>query len=87
VIYRGELDHYRDGVRVICTLTRSQPAGWTGYSGRVNAAMLAQTAWPASQHPLAFVCGPTSFVETVAENLIGLGYPPERVKTERFGGT
>ena len=87
VIYRGELDLCRDGVRVICTLTRSQPPGWTGYSGRVNAAMLAQTPWPASQHPLAFVCGPTSFVETVAENLIGLGYPPERVKTERFGGT
>jgi ferredoxin-NADP reductase len=87
VIYRGELDHYRDGVRVTCTLTRSQPPGWTGYSGRVNAAMLAQAVWPASQHPLAFVCGPTSFVETVAENLIGLGYPPERVKTERFGGT
>ncbi len=48
VIYRGELDHYRDGVQVICTLTRSQPPGWTGYSGRVNAAMLAETVWPAS---------------------------------------
>jgi len=87
VIYRGELDHYGDGARVIYTLTRSQPPGWTGYSGRVNAATLAETAWPASQHPLAFVCGPTRFVETVAENLIALGYPPDRVKTERFGGT
>lgn len=87
VIYRGELDQYRDGVRVICTLTRSQPPGWTGFSGRVNAAMLTKTVWPASQHPLAFVCGPTSFVEAVAENLIGLGYPPGHVKTERFGGT
>jgi ferredoxin-NADP reductase len=87
VIYGPELGQYHDGVQVICTLTRSQPAGWTGYSGRVNAAMLAQTVWPASQHPLAFVCGPTSFVEAVAESLIGLGYPPERVKTERFGGT
>jgi ferredoxin-NADP reductase len=87
VIYHGELDQYGDGVRVICTLTRSQPPGWTGYSGRVTAAMLTETVWPASQHPLAFICGPTSFVEAVAENLIGLGYPPERVKTERFGGT
>jgi ferredoxin-NADP reductase len=49
--------------------------------------MLAETAWPAGQHPLAFVCGPTSFVETVAEKLTALGYPPGRVKTERFGGT
>ena len=87
VIYRGELDRYRDGAQVIWTLTRSQPPGWTGYSGRVNPAMLAQAVWPASQHPLAFVCGPTSFVETVGENLIGLGYPPKRVRTERFGGT
>jgi ferredoxin-NADP reductase len=87
VIYRGELGQHGDGVRVICTLTRSQPPGWTGYSGRVNAAMLTEIAWPASQHPLAFICGPTSFVEAVAENLIALGYPPQRVKTERFGGT
>ena len=87
VIYRSELDQYRDGVRVIWTLTSSQPPGWTGYSGRVNAAMLTETAWPAGQHPLAFICGPTTFVEAVAENLLGLGYPPERVKTERFGGT
>jgi ferredoxin-NADP reductase len=87
VIYHGELDNYRDGAQVIYTLTRTQPPGWTGYAGRVNAAMLAETAWPASQHPLAFVCGPTSFVETVAENLVGLGYPPGRVKTERFGGS
>jgi len=86
VIYRGELDHYRDGVRVIWTLTNSQPPGWTGYSGRVNAAMLTETVWPASEHPLAFICGPTTFVEVVAEHLLGLGYPPERVKTERFGG-
>lgn len=49
--------------------------------------MLAQTVWPPSQHPLAFVCGPTTFVETAAENLIGLGCPSECVRTERFGGT
>ena len=86
VIYRGELNQYCDGVQVIYTLTRRQPPGWTGYAGRVNAVMLAETVWPASQHPIAFVCGPTTFVETVAENLVGLGYPSERVKTERFGG-
>jgi ferredoxin-NADP reductase len=87
VIYHGELDQYRDGVEVSYTLTRSQPPGWTGYSGRVDAALLAKIAWPASQHPLAFVCGPTSFAEAVAGNLVALGYPAGRVKTERFGGT
>ena len=86
VIYHSELDQYRDGVEVSYTLTRSQPPGWTGYSGRVDAALLAKIAWPASEHPLAFVCGPTSFVEAVAGNLVTLGYPAGRVKTERFGG-
>jgi ferredoxin-NADP reductase len=87
VIYRSELDHHQDGAEVICTLTRSQPPGWTGYSGRVDAAMLATVAWPAARHPLTFVCGPTRFVETVAASLVAAGYPPDRVKTERFGGT
>jgi ferredoxin-NADP reductase len=87
VIYRGELDHYRDPIQVSYTLTRGRPPGWTGYSGRVDAAMLAEVAWAAGEHPLAFVCGPNSFVETVAGKLVALGYPPARVKTERFGGT
>lgn len=49
--------------------------------------MLAEIVWPADQNPLAFVCGPTNFVETVAGNLAALGYPPGRVKAERLGGT
>jgi ferredoxin-NADP reductase len=87
VIYRSELDQALDGAQVSYTLTRSQPPGWTGFSGRVNDAMLANVAWPASENPLAFVCGPTRFVETVAELLVARGYPASRVKTERFGGT
>jgi ferredoxin-NADP reductase len=87
VIYHSELGQYRDGAEVSYALTRSQPPGWTGYAGRVDAALLAKIAWRASRHPLAFVCGPTSFVEAVAGNLVALGYPAGRVKTERFGGT
>ena len=87
VIYRAELDSYRDGAQVSYTLTRSQPPGWTGYAGRINAALLAEVAWPAAQNPAAFICGPTSFVEAAAAALVGLGYRPEQVKTERFGAT
>ena len=87
LIYRDELDGQHDGVEIIYTLTREQPAGWTGYARRVDRALLAETAWPAGRNPLAFVCGPTSFVETVAAGLVALGYEPGRVKTERFGGT
>jgi len=87
VIYRAELDQHHDGAEVTYTLTRSQPPGWTGHAGRVDVALLAQVAWPATASPLAFICGPTSFVETAAAGLVGLGYPPDRVKTERFGAT
>ncbi len=87
VIYRSELEAGMDGVAVIHTLTRKQPPGWTGYARRPDEQMLAEAAWPAAEMPLAYVCGPTPFVETVAAGLVGLGYPPERVKTERFGAS
>lgn len=87
VIYRDELDQYDNGVQVVYTLTRSQPPGWTGHAGRIDQALLAEVAWPAEATPLAYICGPTSFVETAAAGLVRLGYPPERVKTERFGAT
>jgi ferredoxin-NADP reductase len=87
VIYRDELGQHHDGVAVSYTLTRSQPPGWTGHTGRINADLLADAAWPAAANPVAYICGPTSFVETAAAGLVGLGYPPERVKTERFGAT
>ncbi len=87
VIYRAELGERADDVEVVHTLTREQPPGWTGYARRVDAGLLDEVVWPVDQDPLAFVCGPTSFVETVADGLVALGYPAQRVKTERFGAT
>jgi ferredoxin-NADP reductase len=87
VIYRDELDGHSDAVQVSYALTRSQPAGWNGYARRVDDEMLAEVAWHAADKPLAYACGPTSFVETVAAGLVRLGYPPVRVRTERFGAT
>jgi ferredoxin-NADP reductase len=86
-IYRAELDEPDAGVEVVRTLTREQPAGWQGYARRVDEALIREVAWPPDRSPLAFVCGPTSFVETVATGLVENGYPPHRVKTERFGAT
>ena len=86
VIYRRELDQYRESAEVRYTLTRRQPPGWDGFAGRVDDAMLARIAWPAAERPLAFICGPTPFVEAVAELLVARHYPESRVKTERFGG-
>jgi ferredoxin-NADP reductase len=86
VIYRAELGALGDSV--VYALTRSQPPGWTGYARRVDAEMLASVAWPSGgSSGLAYVCGPTSFVETAAGSLVRLGYPAERVRTERFGAS
>jgi ferredoxin-NADP reductase len=88
VIYRAELERRGgDGLTVVHTLTRSQPPGWTGYARRVDAEMLAAVAPAPARLPLGYVCGPTPFVEAVAEALVQLGHQPHRVKTERFGAT
>jgi ferredoxin-NADP reductase len=36
---------------------------------------------------VAFVCGPTGFVETVADLLVDIGHDPANIRTERFGPT
>ena len=88
VIYREELERVAgDGLDVVLTLTRSQPEGWTGHSRRVDSELLSKVAPPPAERPLAFVCGPTPFVEAVALALVDLGHDPGLVKTERFGPT
>jgi ferredoxin-NADP reductase len=76
-----------DRFEVFYTLTRSQPAGWTGFSRRIDREMLAEVAFPPALQPLCMVCGPTPLGEAVAEGLVDQGYMPDRVKTERFGPT
>ena len=88
VIYREELDRLAandPGLTVAYTLTRDQPEGWTGFERRIDEDMLAEVFGGTDPGATAFVCGPTRFVEVAAEGLVGLGYDPSRVRTERFG--
>jgi ferredoxin-NADP reductase len=89
VIYRDELARVRgeDGADVQLTLTREWPEGWQGHRGRVNQRLLEEIAWPPETRPLSYVCGPTAFVESVAEALVKGGHEPSRIRTERFGPT
>jgi ferredoxin-NADP reductase len=90
IIYRQELDGLvanDDGLSVIHTITRGAPVGWQGESRRVDEDMLAAHVFSAKAEPRIFVCGPTSFVESVATHLVALGHDESAIKTERFGGT
>jgi ferredoxin-NADP reductase len=84
VIYRAELLG-RDEVHL--ALTREWPPDWDGHRGRIDRELLGELTWPAGQHPLSYVCGPTGFVESVAEILVAAGHDPGQIRTERFGPT
>jgi ferredoxin-NADP reductase len=87
VIFRPELDELTaSGVPIHWVYTRRTPVGWPSAPGRVSTASLGGAVVPSAEHPAIFVCGPTSFVEAVADILVSLGHPAESVKTERFGG-
>lgn len=90
IIYREELEAMakrHSELRIIHTLTRRQPTGWSGYSRRIDKSLLAATCFPPAENPEIFVCGPTSLVENVAKALVELGHNPLKIKTERFGPT
>jgi ferredoxin-NADP reductase len=89
VFYRDELSQLAndDGVQAHYTLTRTQPDGWTGFSGRVDATMLSAVGPRPDERPHIYVCGPTAFVEHAADLLVDLGHPPQAIKAERFGPT
>ena len=90
IIYRDELERLAssgDGFTVAHALTRTQPSGWKGYARRIDREMLRDVAWPKEQTPIAYICGPTSFVEAAANLLVESGYDASWIKTERFGAT
>ena len=75
------------GLAIHRTLTRERPDGWAGYDRRVDRAMLEEVGPSPAERPRVFVCGPTGFVETVADVLVELGHDPGAIHAERFGPT
>jgi ferredoxin-NADP reductase len=90
VIYREEIARLvgrHNGLQVTHTLTRDAPADWRGHTRRIDREMLLEVFPGPEARPLAYVCGPTPMVESVATLLVSLGHAPERIRTERFGPT
>jgi ferredoxin-NADP reductase len=88
-IYRQELAELgaRPGVDIHFTLTREWPDDWQGHRGRIDRDLLETVGWSPAEDPRVYVCGPTPFVEAVAEALVAIGHAPGRIRTERFGPT
>ena len=90
IIYRGELDRLhgaRDGFILTHTLTREVPDGWTGERGRIGRVMLTHRGFAPGERPHIFVCGPTPFVEAIADHLVAIAHEQSSIRTERFGPT
>ena len=87
-IYREEVERAASdgGVAVSWVYTRAAPAGRNGAVGRLDERRLGESVWTPDDEPISYVCGPTGFVEHVADALVRLGHPPARIRTERFGG-
>jgi ferredoxin-NADP reductase len=83
--YADELRRPEPGLDVTYVYTRETPEGWPAPPRRLGVAEVNNGGWPPDFEPSCFVCGPTGFVETVADILVALGHDPHRIKTERFG--
>ncbi|ROT29743.1 ferredoxin reductase [Micromonospora sp. HM5-17] len=81
---RARDDH---GLDVTYLYTREVPEGSAATPHRIGVADLNTHGWPPELEPACYVCGPTGFVERVADILVALGDDTRRIRTERFGPT
>ncbi len=88
VIYASELERHSapgTGLDVTYAYSRRVPPEWPRRPGRVDQATVTGSLWPPEVEPICFVCGPTGFVEHVADLLLQGGHPSGRINTEFYG--
>lgn len=73
--------------KVIVTMTRAGEGQkpWAGRTGRVSAEMIMEECdtWATAVY---YIAGPPNMVQVIRQTLEGMNVPPERIKTELFGG-
>src|SRR5450755_3216442 len=88
LLYAAELKRIAvggSGLSVDVVYTRAAPPGTRGRTGRLDSDRLAALAGSQDAGAVCFVCGPTGFVESIADLLTSQGMDPRQVRTERFG--
>jgi NAD(P)H-flavin reductase len=77
LLYPGELAAWADGMEVMVTVDTA-PAGYDGSVGLVTGPLARADVDPARTH--ALVCGPEVMMRHVADDLLGRGVAPGRVR-------
>jgi ferredoxin-NADP reductase len=85
LLYDEEVARFREQGYATVLHTRRAPPGDARPPGRLTRADLDEHALAPATAPTCFVCGPTGFVETVVDHLVGLGHDPDRIRAERYG--
>ena len=71
---------------VVVTMTRPEGTAWKGPRGHLTAELLAQSV-PSLTSRRIHLCGPIPMMDATKALLIGMGVPPDQLKTESFGTT
>ena len=88
IIYHHELVAAADRdpqFRLLITLTRQLPEGWSGGVGRITLPALQALLKDLGGDADTFVCGNAGFVEAASGLLVQAGLRVESIRTERFG--
>lgn len=92
IIFRKELEGYADltqSLKLQLTVSRPEKAknGWTGLTGRIDAAMVKKLIPDySSLNPTFWLCGPPPMVEAIEPVLGELNISSARIRSEKFTG-
>ena len=85
LIFLDELEALQKRMNLTVVLVLEEtPSGWVGERGFLTAEILRRHLPSQFRELEYFVCGPPKMMDSVEDDLVGIGVPAHRVHTERF---